>query len=97
MRSNLTVSSKMALISISSVSMISGFRTETPAWHMSAHGDPGDGPVPAFLLLSPNIFAEPIVVVFHHRALLFGLVDGVAETFVEDQLHRNLAVPQRLV
>src|SRR5437867_13453079 len=41
MRSNLTVSSAMALISISSVSMISGSRIETPAWHMRAPDLPG--------------------------------------------------------
>ena len=68
------------------------------AWYLPAIQQRGPaGRIPEFLLLPPYIFAEPIVVVFHHRALLFGLVDGVAETFVEDQLHRNLAVPQRLV
>jgi hypothetical protein len=34
--------------------------------------------------------------VLHHGTLLFGLVDGVAETLVEDRLHRNLAVLERL-
>jgi hypothetical protein len=48
------------------------------------------------LLFSPDVPAEPLVVVFHHGALLFGLVDGVAETLVEDQFHRDLAVLERL-
>ena len=38
MRSSLTASSAMALISISSVSMVSGSRIETPAWHKFVAG-----------------------------------------------------------
>jgi hypothetical protein len=38
------VSSAMALISISSVSMISGSRIETSAWHTSAPETLYDGP-----------------------------------------------------
>src|ERR1035437_8716052 len=38
MRSSLTESSAMALISINSVSMISGSRIATPAWHVPAPG-----------------------------------------------------------
>jgi len=45
MRSNLIESSAMALISISSVSMISGSRMETLAWHMSATENLCDRPV----------------------------------------------------
>jgi hypothetical protein len=44
MRSNLMESSAMALISISSVSMISASRIETLAWHMSAPGSLCDEP-----------------------------------------------------
>src|SRR5579883_1884588 len=47
--------------------------------------------------LSPDVFAEPLVVVLHYRALLLGLVDRVSEAFVEDQLHGNAAVFQCLV
>ena len=57
---------------------------------------PSPGGVSYVLLLSPDVLAEPLVVVLHHGTLLFGLVDGVAETLVEDQLHRNLAVLERL-
>lgn len=45
MRSNLRVSSAMALISISSASMISGSRMEIPAWHISVPGKLRDGPL----------------------------------------------------
>ena len=34
-------------------------------------------------LLAPDVLGEPLVVVLHHGALLFGLVDGVAEAFVQ--------------
>src|SRR5260370_39830841 len=48
-------------------------------------------------LFSPDVLCEPLVVVFHHRALLLGLVDGMAEAFIEDQLHRNAAIFQSLI
>src|SRR5262245_13916641 len=52
----------------------------------------------AFLrgLLTPDPSREPFVVVFHHRALLFWLIDAVTEAFVHDHFYRHSAVLQRL-
>src|SRR5580698_6345161 len=47
--------------------------------------------------LAPDVFAEPFVVMLDHRALLLRLVDGVPESFIENQLHRNAAIFQRLI
>src|SRR5438876_481113 len=41
--------------------------------------------------------AEPFVMVLHLRSLLPGLIDGMAEAFVQDQRHRHPSVLQRLV
>ena len=58
MRSNLMVSSAMALISISSVSMISRSRIETSAWHISAPGKLSHGACRVFrrILLRQSFF-----------------------------------------
>src|SRR3954470_13440995 len=48
-------------------------------------------------LFAPNVFAEPFIVMFHDGALLLGLIDRVAETFIQNQLDGNTAIFQRLV
>src|ERR1017187_6067958 len=69
----------------------SGKPWDRPACPRGANGAPWDRRVsPCALLFSPDVLAEPLVVVFHHGALLLGLVDRVPETLVEDQLHRDL-------
>src|SRR5262249_33434299 len=41
---------------------------------------------------APDPMAEPFVVVFHHSALRLGLVDPMAESFVDNHLGRDAFV-----
>src|ERR1035438_2360780 len=64
MRSSLTASSAMALISISSVSMISGSRIEALAWH---------------ILHSPRIAARLMAAIPLKSWYFYNIVRGIAE------------------
>src|SRR5882757_8865495 len=54
------------------------------------------GPDAILKRLAPDVVLKPVQVLLHHRTLLLRFVDGMPETVVQNHLHRNTLIFERL-